>query len=90
MEVEELWLIKFIFRDDVVLVVMQLQDCIYDIDVVWDWVCCVMEKVECDFFQGVVEFFLDDQWVEILVVVISVVGSGDIVLMVEQVEKLKK
>ncbi|MVF12178.1 efflux RND transporter permease subunit [Ketobacter sp. MCCC 1A13808] len=89
-EVEELRSIKSTSRDDVVLVVMQLQDRIYDTDAAWDRVRRAMEKAERDFPQGVVEFSLDDQRVEIPAVVISVVGSGDIVSMAEQAEKLKK
>jgi multidrug efflux pump subunit AcrB len=90
LEVEQLRRMQSISRDDVVIVVLQLTDQIYDTDAAWDRVRRAMEKAERDFPAGVVEFSLDDQRMDIPAVVISVMGSNDTILMAEQADLLKR
>lgn len=89
-EVEELYRMQTVSRDDVALAILQLEDRIYDTDAAWDRVRRAMEKAERDFPQGVVEFKLDDQRVEIPAAIVSVMGGSGVVGLAEQAEKVKK
>lgn len=89
-EVGEIRRMRSISRDDVVIVIVELLDRIYDTDTAWDRVRIALEQAEQDFPQGVVELTLEDKRMDIPAVVLSLTGSDDAVLLAEQAEKLKK
>lgn len=89
-EVDEIRRMRSISRDDVVIVIVELLDRIYDTDSAWDSVRIALEQAEQDFPEGVAELTLEDKRMDIPAVVLSLTGSDDVVLLAEQAEKLKK
>lgn len=89
-EVDEIRRMRSISRDDVVIVIVELLDRIYDTDTAWDRVRIALDQAQQDFPAGVVELTLEDKRMDIPAVVLSLTGSDDLVALAEQAELLKK
>lgn len=89
-QVEELYLMRSVARDDIAMIQLRLADQIYDTDAAWDRVRRAMERARGQFPAGVTRLQLDDRAMDIPVAVVSVLGSNDPIELADAADQIKQ